>query len=148
MKIEIDYNGAFAVCRIEPIDEPGKMVNFNKADTKSQAYALSAFFAVKLHWQREKQLEQWKKLPAIHVKRQIQVTMQNLEQIEELVRDGVIIRWEFETSRESFIRVFLNDGYTVIGSGGWLIQDAEGSWRGMSDGHYCTLMKYNKIVKE
>ena len=43
MKIEIDYNGAFAVCNIELMEEPGKIVNFNDADTKSQTYALSAF---------------------------------------------------------------------------------------------------------
>ena len=52
MKIEIDYNGAFAVCRIEPMDKPGKMVNFNNADTKSQTYALSAFQTIKEHWRR------------------------------------------------------------------------------------------------
>lgn len=57
MKIEIDYNGAFAVCRIEPMEEPGKMVNFNEADTKSQTYALSAFQTIKEHWKREKQKE-------------------------------------------------------------------------------------------
>ena len=31
--IEIDYNGALP-CNIELMDEPGKMVNFNDADTK------------------------------------------------------------------------------------------------------------------
>lgn len=35
MKIEIEYNGAIAVCRIEPMDEPDRMVPFNEADTKS-----------------------------------------------------------------------------------------------------------------
>lgn len=57
MKIEIDYNGAFAACRIEPMEELGKMVNFNEADTKSQTYALSAFQTIKEHWKREKQKE-------------------------------------------------------------------------------------------
>lgn len=53
MKIEIEYNGAFAVCSIEPMDEPGRMVNFNEADTKSQTYALSAFRTIEEHWRRE-----------------------------------------------------------------------------------------------
>lgn len=59
MKIEIEYNGAFAVCSIEPMDEPGRMVNFNEADTKSQTYALSAFRTIEEHWRREKQLERY-----------------------------------------------------------------------------------------
>lgn len=59
MKIEIDYNGAFAVCRIEPMDEPGKMVYFNESDTMSQIYALSAFQTIKEHWQREQRLAEW-----------------------------------------------------------------------------------------
>ena len=50
MKIEIEYNGTFAVCSIEPMDEPGRMVNFNEADTKSQTYALSAFRTIEEHW--------------------------------------------------------------------------------------------------
>ena len=58
MKIEIDYNGAFAVCRIEPMEKPGTMVYFNEADTKSQTYALSAFRCIREHWQREKRLKQ------------------------------------------------------------------------------------------
>ena len=52
MKIEIDYNGAFAVCNIELMEEPGKIVNFNDADTKSQTYALSAFRTIEEHWRR------------------------------------------------------------------------------------------------
>ena len=31
MKITINYNGAFAVFDIEPMEEPGKMVNFTRA---------------------------------------------------------------------------------------------------------------------
>ena len=57
MKIEIDYCGAFAICKIEPMDEPGKMVYFNEADINSQVYALSAFRCVKEHWQREQRLK-------------------------------------------------------------------------------------------
>ena len=148
MKIEIDYNGASAACRIEPIDEPGKMVNFNAADSKSQTYALSAFFAIKLHWQREKQLEQWKNLPVMHIKRELQVTIQNLDQIQELWRAGVILQLEIDTSEASSIRIVLNDKYTTVGDNGWLIQDTEGRWMGMSDGHHRVLMRYNKIVKE
>lgn len=37
MKIEIEYNGAFAMCNIELMDEPGKMVNFNDADIRRMA---------------------------------------------------------------------------------------------------------------
>lgn len=63
MKIEIDYNGSLAVCRIEPMEKPGKMVNFNEADTKSQTYALSAMRTVMKHWKREQQQKQRKRLP-------------------------------------------------------------------------------------
>ena len=53
MKIEIDYNGAFAVCNIELMEEPGKIVNFNDADTKIQTYAMSAFRTIEEHWRRK-----------------------------------------------------------------------------------------------
>lgn len=59
MKNEIDYNGAFAVCKIEPMDKLGMMVNFNEADSMSQVFALGAFRAIKDHWQREKSMEQY-----------------------------------------------------------------------------------------
>lgn len=148
MKIEIDYNGAFAVCRIEPMDEPGKMVNFNDADTKSQTFAFGAFHTIQEHWRREKQLERWKKLPVTHVKREIQVTMQNFEKIQELLRDGVILTWSFDISRDPTISLLLNDNHTTVTTHGWLIQDTEGRWWGMDNGYHRMLMEYNKIVKE
>ena len=148
MKIEIDYNGAFAVCRIEPMDEPGKMVNFNDADSKSQTFAFGAFHTIEEHWRREKQLERWKKLPVTHVKREIQVTMQNFEQIQELLREGVILTWSFDMSRDPTISLLLNDNHTTVTTHGWLVQDTEGRWWGMDNGYHRMLVEYNKIVKE
>ena len=99
MKIEIDYNGAFAVCRIEPMDEPGKMVNFNEADTKSQRYALSAFRTIEEHWRREKQLEWYKKLPVTHIRREFQVMPHTFDQIQELSQQGIIQQWSYDVNR-------------------------------------------------
>jgi hypothetical protein len=148
MKIEIDYNGAFAVCRIEPMDEPSKMVNFNEADTKSQTYALSAFQTIKEHWQREQRLARFKNHPVMHVKRQIQVTMQNFNQLQELAKEGVITEWSFDTSQTPTLSVKLSDNRTIIEDFGWLIQDTEGRWWGMDDGYHRTLEEYQKIIIE
>ena len=148
MKIEIDYNGAFAVCNIEPMDEPGKMVNFNDADTKSQTYALSAFQTIKEQWQREQRLARFKNLPVMHVKRQIQVTMQNFNQLQELAKEGVITEWSFDTSRTSTLSVKLSDEHTIVEDNGWLIQDTEGRWWGMDNGSHRMLEEYQKIVIE
>ena len=148
MKIEIDYNGAFAVCRIEPMDEPGKMVNFNDADAKSQTYALSAFRTIKEHWQREKLLERWKKLPVIHIRRELQLTMENFDQIQELHREGVLIQSSFNIGEDPTISVLMNDNHTTITTHGWLVQDTEGRWWGMDRDYHRKLVEYNKIVIE
>jgi hypothetical protein len=148
MKIEIDYNGAFAVCRIEPMDEPGKMVNFNEADTKSQTYALSAFQTIKEHWQREQRLARSKNLPVMHVKREIQVTMQNFNQLQELAKEGVITEWSFDMSRTPTFSVKMSDNHTIVEDNGWLIQDTEGRWWGMDDGYHRMLEEYQKIKME
>lgn len=148
MKIEIDYNGAFAVCNIELMEEPGKMVNFNDADTKSQTYALSAFQTIKEHWQREQRLARFKNIPVIHVKRQIEVHMQNFNQLQELVKEGVIIEWSFDTSRIPTLSVKLSDNHTIVEDNGWLIQDTEGRWRGMDYGYHRMLEDYQKIKTE
>ena len=148
MKIEIDYNGALAVCRIEPMDEPGKMVNFNDADTKSQTYALSAFQTIKEQWQREQRLARFKNLPVMHVKRQIQVTMQNFNLLQELAKEGVITEWSFDTSRTSTLSVKLSDDHTIVEDNGWLIQDTEGRWWGMDNGSHRMLEEYKKIIIE
>lgn len=148
MKIEIDYNGAFAVCRIEPMDEPGKMVNFNDADTKSQTYALSAFQTIKEHWQREQRLARFKNLPVTHVKREIQVTMQNFNQLKELAKEGVITEWSFDSLRTPTISVKLSDNHTIVVDNGWLIQDTEGRWWGMDNDYHRMLKEYHKIKIE
>ena len=116
MKIEINYNGAFAVCNIEPMDEPGKMVNFNEADSKSQAFALGAFRTIKEHWQREKSLERYKKHPVMHIKREFQVTQQNFDQLQELSRKGIILTWSFDATASPNISLLLNDNHTRVPS--------------------------------
>lgn len=148
MKIEIDYNGAFAVCRIEPMEEPGKMVPFNEADTKSQTYALSAFMCIREHWQREKRLEQYKKHPVMHVKREIEVHIQNFNQLQELAKEGVIAEWSFDMSRTPTLSVKMSDNHTIVETNGWLMQDTEGRWWGMDNGYHRMLEHYGKIVKE
>ena len=62
MKIEIDYNGSFAVCKITPMlsADPNEFVSFNDADKMSQIYALSAFRCIKEHWQREVKFKHYK----------------------------------------------------------------------------------------
>jgi hypothetical protein len=148
MKIEIDYNGAFAVCNIELMDEPGKMVNFNDADTKSQAYAISAFQTIKDHWQRERCLAQFKNHPVVHIKREIQVTIQNFNKLQELEKNGVITEWSFDTSRTPMFSVNLSDNDTIVEDFGWLIQDTEGRWWGIDNSYHRMLEKYQKIKKE
>ncbi len=148
MKIEIDYNGALAVCRIEAMDEPCKMVNFNDADTKSQTYAISAFRAIKEHWQREKQLERWKNQPMMHIRREIQLTMENFDQIQELVREGVLIQSSFDFGGTPTISVLMNDNHTTVTTLDWLVQDTEGRWWGMDNYNHRKLVEYNKIAKK
>ena len=148
MKIEIEYNGAFAVCSIEPMDEPGRMVPFNEADTKSQTYALSAFRTIEEHWRREKQLERYKKHPVMHIRREFQVMPHNFDQIKELSQQGVILMWSFDINRDPTISVTLNDNHTVVETGGWLLQNTEGRWWGMDNGYHRMLEHYGKIVKE
>ena len=148
MKIEIDYNGAFAVCNIELMDEPGKMVNFNDADTKSQAYAISAFQTIKDHWQRERCLAQFKNHPVVHIKREIQVTIQNFNKLQELEKNGVITEWSFDTSRTPMFSVKMSDNDTIVEDFGWLIQDTEGRWWGIDNSYHRMLEKYQKIKME
>ena len=148
MKIEIDYNGAFAVCRIDPMEEPGKMVNFNEADTKSQTYAFSAFQTIKEHWQREQRLARFKNLPVMHIKREVQIRQQNFDQIQELSKEGVIKEWSFDISRTPTISVTLSDNHTIVEDNGWLIQDTEGRWWGMDNGYHRMLEEYQKIKME
>ena len=148
MKIEIDYNGAFAVCNIELMEEPGKIVNFNDADTKSQTYALSAFRTIEEHWRREKQLEKWKKHPVMHIQREFQVHPMNFEQIQELSQKGVILQWSYDVSRNPTISSMLNDNHTTVEDHGWLLQDMEGRWWGMDDGYHRMLEEYQKIKME
>ncbi len=148
MKIEIEYNGAFAVCNIELMDEPGKMVNFNDADTKSQTYALSAFQTIKEHWQREQRLERFKNLPVMRVKREIEVHMQNFNHLHELAKEGVIAEWSFDMARTPTFSVKLSDNHTIVEDNGWLIQDTEGRWWGMDSGYHRMLEEYQKIIIE
>ena len=148
MKIEIEYNGAFAVCSIEPMDEPCRMVNFNEADTKSQTYALSAFRTIEEHWRREKQLERYKKHPVMHIKWEFQVMPHTFDQIQELSQQGVILMWSYDISRDPTISVTLNDNHTTVETGGWLLQDTEGRWWGMDNVYHRMLEHYGKIVKE
>ena len=144
MKIEIDYNGALAVCCIEPMDAPDKMVQFNEADAKSQTYALSAFRTIKEHWRREKQLERFKKHPVIHVKRELQVMQNNFMQLQDLMREGVIIQFSFNTSEPPDIILLMNDN-TALETGGWLLQDTEGHWFGMDKDYHRILQECHKI---
>lgn len=147
MKIEIEYNGAFAVCRIEPMDEPGRMVNFNEADTKSQTYALDAFRTIEEHWRREKQLERYKKHPVMHIRREFQVMPDTFDQIQELSHQGVIFQWSFDARRDPTISIELKDRHTTVETGDWLLQDTEGRWWGMENGYHRMLEYYGKIVK-
>lgn len=148
MKIEIDYNGAFAVCRIEPMEEPGKMVNFNEADRTSQVYALGAMRTVKEHWKREQQQERYKRLSVMHIKREFQVTRQNFDQLQELSRKGVILTWSFNSAEFPDISLLLNDNHTTVTTNGWLLEDMEGRWWGMDYGYHRMLQEYHKIIKD
>ena len=148
MKIEIDYNGDFLVCRIELMDEPGKMVNFDHTDTKSQVYALNAFRIIEEHWQREQQLTRIKNFPVMHIKREVQITQQNFDQIQELSKEKVIAEWSFDTLRTPTLSVKLSDNHTTVEDNGWLIQDTEGRWWGMDDSYHRMLEKYKKIKME
>lgn len=150
MKIEIYYNGAFAVCNIELMDEPGKMVNFNDADAKSQTYALSAFQTIKEHWQREKRLARFKNLPVIHVKRQIQLLPDSIPVLQQLLEEGVLINLQYElsTTYSAKIEVTMRDNQTKIETAGWLVQDTAGRWVGMDSGYHRMLEEYQKIKME
>jgi hypothetical protein len=84
----------------------------------------------------------------MHVKRQIQVTMQNFNQLQELAKEGVITEWSFDTSQTPTLSVKLSDNRTIIEDFGWLIQDTEGRWWGMDDGYHRMLEEYQKIIIE
>lgn len=47
MKIEIDWNGSFAICKLD-----GRP--FNYCDTKDQTFAFGAFRCIEQHWRRER----------------------------------------------------------------------------------------------
>ena len=150
MKIEIDYNGAFAVCNIELMEEPGKMVNFNEADTNSRTYALSAFQTIKENWQRDQRMARFKNLPVIHVKRQIQVLPDSIPVLQQLIEEGVLINLQYElsTTYSPKIEVTMSDNHTKITTAGWLIQDTEGRWCGMDDSYHRMMEEYQKIKME
>lgn len=148
MTIEIEYNGGFAVCSIEPMGEPGGMVPFNEADTKSQTYALDAFRTIEEHWRREKQLERYKKHPVMHIRREFQVMPHTFDQIQELSQTGVILQWSYDVYRDPTISIWLNDRHTAVKTGDWLLQDTEGRWWGMDNNFHRMLEHYGKIVKE
>ncbi len=148
MKIEINYNGAIAVCRIEPMGEPGKMVNFNEADTNSQTYALDAFRCIEEHRRREKQSEQYKRHPVMHFRQEFQVTMQNFDKIVKLSQEGVILTCSYDVSRDPTIIVTMRDLHTILGTNDWLMQDTEGRWWGMDNGYHRMLEQYQKIIIE
>ena len=55
MKIEIDYDGSTAYCRLtEYHGHPEVFVNFYNADEYSQLYAISAFGSIIEHWKKER----------------------------------------------------------------------------------------------
>lgn len=150
MKIEINYNGTVAVCRIELMGSPGTMVNFNEAEPMSQTFALSAFKCIKEHWERKQRLTQYKNLPVMHVKRQIEVLPDSIPVLQQLLKEGVIWNLQYELSMNQCpkIEVTLRDSRITVTAAGWLIQDTEGRWWGMDDGYHRMLEEYQKIVIE
>lgn len=55
MKIEIEYNGAYAICTITDTfgKNPDAKMQFAYADKMSQIFALDAFKCIKECWDRE-----------------------------------------------------------------------------------------------
>ena len=146
MKITIDYNGAFAVCNIEPMEEPGKMVNFNEADIKSQTFALGAFDCIKQHWKREQQQKREQNLPVIHIIEEYQILPKHFNLFNRLMGEGVIISAKYETGYNvPHIELRLSDNHTVLETGAWLIHDPEGRWWGMDNDYHKRLASLNKI---
>lgn len=148
MKIEIEYNGAMAVCRIEPMEEPGRMVAFGEADRMSQVYALSALRTVKEHWEREQREERYRRLPETHVRREVQVTRASLGELVQLQREGVIEAMTYDVTKTPDIILLLSDRKTSVATNGWLLQDTEGRWWGMDEGYHRMLEHYGKIIRE
>lgn len=146
MKIEIEYNGAFATCSIESMDEPGKMVNFNDADLKSQTYALRAFCTIREHFRREHIDDQYKNYPEIHIIREFQVIEKNFFEIRELFNKGVIVSCKLGTSQCSKVSILMKDNETKVEENEWMLQSQDGKWFSMSDHDHIMLMKYGKII--
>ena len=62
MRIEIDYNGSTAICKITEFHgNPEVLINFDNADEFSQLLALSAFDCVRQHWERGKSFNKMSK---------------------------------------------------------------------------------------
>lgn len=150
MKIEINYNGTSAVCRIELMGSPGMMENFNESDAMSQAFALSAFQCIKEHWECEQQLARYKKLPVLHYKRQIQVLPDSIPVLQQLLQEGVIYNLQYEQSvnHSAKIEVTICNDHTTVTTTGWLMQDTKGRWWGMDDSYHRMLEEFQKIVIE
>lgn len=146
MKIEIEYNGAFATCSIESMDEPGKMVKFNDADLKSQTYALRAFDAIREHFRREHTDDPYKNYPEIHIIREFQVIAKNFFEIHELFNKGVIVNYTLETSQYPKVSILLRDNETKVEENGWMLQGQDYKWFSLSDHDHTMLMKYGKII--
>lgn len=147
MKIEIDHNEDRTICRIELMDVPEKMVNISDADEKSQSYALKAFGIIDGYIRHKRWVAQFEGHPIMHIRKEIQVTRKNIEQLMELSREGVILTWSCDTHSFPDISLLM-DNKTVLSTNDWLLQDTEGRWRGMDESCYRMLKKYNKIIIE
>lgn len=71
MKIEIDYNGARAICRVD-----GKYIH--ECDALTRAQALSAFSCIEQHWRREA-LQEKEKRKLVDLGRRVCVPVERME---------------------------------------------------------------------
>jgi hypothetical protein len=90
----------------------------------------------------------YKNHPEIHIKREFQIKIGNFDQIEELVKDGVIKEFTFDTSLPHNMSVILADSNMELNENAWLMQDMKGYWRCLDNNSHQMLMKYNKIIIE
>ena len=95
-------------------------------------------------WTAEYMQNYYADMPVTFYKQEFQAMPENFSKVLELYNSGIVIEFKCDGRVLSFR---LNDGYTVIETGGWCIQGNVGRWLGMDNETHDLLKAHNKLVK-
>ena len=141
MKIEINTNKKGDECYIT---NRGNKVNILDSTSTCQDMVLQIFNSIG-HAVRKKQSENYYlSLPVTYYQQEFQAKPENFSKVLKLCKSGDVIEFKYDGRVLSFR---LNDGYTVIETGGWCIQRNDGRLFGMNNENHDFLKAHNKLVK-